>query len=50
MEVIVIDVDYFDRFTIFQRVWNGIADDRFFVEVDRALVVGMVQLSRSYQG
>ena len=49
MEVVMVNVDHFDRVPVMQCVRNGISDDRFLVEVDRALVVGVVQLCRTDQ-
>ena len=49
VEVVVVNVDHFDRFPIFQSVGHGVPDDGFFVKVNRALVVSVVQLCWSNQ-
>ena len=50
VEVVVVDVDNFDRVLINQRVGERPTDNLSFGVVNRALVVSMVQLSRSDQG
>ena len=49
VEVIMVDVDHFRRFFVFQRVGNWPTVDGSFAEVDRALVVSMMQLRHSDQ-
>lgn len=48
MQVVVIDVQHFDRFVILQCMRDRIAHDLSFGEVDRALVVNMVQLNGAH--
>lgn len=50
VEVVVVNVDDLNRFAVTQRVRNGVADDGRLVEVDRALVVCVVQLGWTDQG
>ena len=49
VEVVMVNVDNFDCFPIVKRVRYWISDRRSLVEVDRALVVSVVQLSRADQ-
>src|SRR5690606_32186744 len=49
MEVIMVDVDHFNHLAVVQGMRNRITDDRLLAAVDRALVVSVVQLSRSDQ-
>ena len=48
MEVIVVNIDDFHRFFIIQCIWNRPAIDGSLFEIDRALVVRMVQLGESF--
>ena len=47
MEVIVVDVDNFNRVVVDQSVWEGPADNASFGVIDCAFVVSVVQLSGS---
>ena len=49
VEVVVVDVDDFHGVFIFQGVRDRPTDNLLFGKVDRAFVMGMVQLSRSNQ-
>jgi hypothetical protein len=49
MQVVVIDVQHFDRFVILQSMRDRIAHDLSLGEVDRALVVNVVQLNGADQ-
>jgi len=49
VEVVVVDVNGLDHFHVIQRVGDRVADDRSFAAVDRALVVGMMQLGGADQ-
>ena len=49
VEVVMVDVDDFHTFFIFQGVWNWPTVDRTLFEVNGALVVSMVQLSEPNQ-
>ena len=49
MEVIMVDVDHLDALVVLERVRNRPTVDRSLFEVHRALVVGVVQLSKANQ-
>jgi len=49
MQVVVIDVDNFDSILVFGRIWDGPADFGRLCEIDRALPVNMMKLSRTDQ-
>jgi hypothetical protein len=47
VQVVVVDVDHFDRLFVFESVRHGPTVDGPLFKVDRALVVSMVQLSHA---
>ena len=49
VEVVMVDVDYFDHFIVVQRVGHWESDNRSLAAVNRALVVSVMQLSRADQ-